>query len=465
MVHLLQRQSRRRGFDRYQRWTMFGMLLFLTPAVSAAFTESAAFKAYLFTLAAALVTLAPLVQLAADGVLLVSLRRERCLEEILGTRTSAREVVDQVAAHGILSVLRLGLSVVLPVLAGLLILFPGYRLGILTSALGWVPAVGLAAWTGSYIVQAAAAWTMGWGLLPALLGYAGLVSGLGLLAAQRGLPAALTVLVLVGLGARVLACRGLERPPQRPLSPRGPTLSPRRAAGLRNPIAFREASRRVRAGSRPWVLALALGGSLALCAQEPWRSVFQPLAWMALVVVQPLRASVATAAALAAEREARTLEPLLLSGLHPREFLEGWASQVALPLVLESLLLLPLLALSSGSLEVAWGFLQGLPDLVAKTWFGAWLGLCVSAFTRTRRDAWVALFLAWVGGALYLSLAPGTAGSLLTTRLADGDLAQAATVVSLVASLVCTLFGLVALRILAVARVRLLFAPQAPDQA
>ncbi len=465
MIHLLHRQSRRRGFDRYRRWTMFSMLLFLTPAVSAAFTESTAFKAYLFTLAAALATLAPLVQLAADGVLLISLRRERCLEEILCTRTSAGEVVDQVAAHGILSVLRLGLTVLLPVLAGLLILLPGHRLEILTSALGWIPAVCLVTWVGSYVVQAAVVWSAGSGLLPALLGFGGLVGGLGLLVAQRGALPSLTILALVGLAARILARQGLERPLRPPVCRRRPALSPRRAARLHNPILFREVSRAVRGGDRPWFLALALGGCLVLCSQEPWRSMFQPLAWMALVVIQPLRASLATAAALAAEREARTLEPLLLSGLPPKDFLEGWASRGAQPLVFESLVVLPLLALCSGSLEVAWGLAQGLPDLLAKVWFGAWLGLCVSAFTQTRRDAWTGLFLAWVGGALYLSLAPGTAGSLLTTWSADGDLAQVTNRVGLVASLVCTLFGIVALRGLALARVRPVFNPQAPGRA
>ncbi len=447
MVHLLERQSRRRGFDRYRRWTMFSMLLFLTPAISAAFTDSTAFRTYLFTLAAILGTLVPLAQLAGDGALLVSLSRERCLEEILGTRTGASEVVDQVAAHGILSVLRLGLTVIVPVLAGLLFLFPGHRLGIAASALVWIPAVAILVWVGSYVVQAAVAWTAGWGVLPAVLGYGGLVSSVGLLAAERGalsgLPWGLVALALLALVARALARVGLERPLRRPPARQRPALPPAKAARLRNPVAFREASR-LRHG---WVglalLALALGGGL-------------PLSWMALVVVQPLRASLATAGALATEREARTLEPLVLSGLSPRDFLDGWAAWSALPLVVECLVLLPVMALCGASPDL----LLVLPDLLLKVGFGAWLGLCVSAWTRARRDAWSGLFLAWVGGALYLSLAPGAASSLLTTWLQGYDLARVATVAGQVASLVCTLVGLLALRSLALARVGVLFGPQ-----
>ena len=439
---------------------MFGVLLFLTPAVSASFTGSEALRAYLFTLAGVLGLVVPVVQLVGDGVLLAGLRRGRCLEEILATRTTASEIVDQVACHGILSVLRLGLLVILPVMAALVLFVPAAnRNGTLLAAALWAPAVTLVVWVGSCLVQAAVAWSgsrnrylwTGAAVLAALL--------LAVYFSPRTLPGlalAASTWLLVGWGARALARAGLERCCSGPAARRRPPLPEARAARLENPIAYREASRLRPEGRGLLAVALLLWAGLSLAARSFQVDLVQPLAWMALVVIQPLRASLCAVEALALEREGETLEPLVLSGLRPRDFVDGWAAWSALPRAAECLVLALAVALAGGPSE-ALGTLSGLPLLVLKVGFGAYLGLLVSTLARTRREAWSRLFLAWVAACLALSLVPGAASTLVMPLFHEYDLALVAPGTVRVMDLAFTLAGLVAVRWLALARVRQLF--------
>ena len=154
----------------------------------------------------------------------------------------------------------------------------------------------------------------------------------------------------------------------------------------------------------------------------------QPLAWLVLTVVQPARASLATVGALVREREERTLEPLALTGMPPGEFLDGWALRAARPLLWESLFLAALLAglaLPANPSE-ALAVQVGLPDLLLKVGFGAWLGLAVFDPHPDSSGVLDPLFLAWVAGGLYLTLAPGTFGSLLAVWWEAPDLRTAA---------------------------------------
>jgi hypothetical protein len=463
MVCLLARQSRRS-----RRWTMFTMFLFLAPAIGAALTDSHTFRTFLLLLAATLGLLVPVAQLAGDGVVLASLRRGRCLEEILATRLSSQEMVDQVALHGILSVLGPGLAVFLPLMAGLLAFVPvESRLGILATALLFFPATALATWVGSNNVQAAVVWSEGREALVAATGILSLGVAVGLLSlAHTPQGAALVVMILVvwGFVAREVAQAGLKGLTIRRRARLHPSLPPRHARRLHNAISFREAARSRPSWSGPFLLgALSVAILLVLC--RSWApDLLQPLAWLFLTVVQPARASLATVGALVREREEQTLEPLVLTGISPGEFLDGWALRAARPILWESLFMAALLAglalLETPSETLA--IHVELPNLLLKVCFGAWLGLAVSTFTRTRRESWTWLFLAWVAGGLYLTLVPGTFGSLLAVWWEATDLQTAAPLAGPLFSLAWTLAGTLALRGLAWSRVQATFAPQSP---
>ncbi len=463
MVRLLGQESRRS-----QRWTMFTVFLFLTPAIGAALTESQAFRTFLILLAATLGVLVPLAQLAGDGLALVSLRRGRCLEEILLTRLKAREVVDQVALHGVLSVLGPGLAVFLPLMAGLLAFVPvESRPGVLAATILWFPATALLTWAASNTVQAAVAWSEGQEPLvcAVLVGILGATAGLLLLAGT--LPGAVLVaatLLAWGFLAREMARTGLESLPTRQSARRHPALSPEKARRLQNPIAYRELSRTRPEGPARLLARLLPGVVLILFCQASSPDLLQPLAWMLLTVIQPARASLATLGALTGEREGRTLEVLALTGIRPAEFLDGWALWAVRPLLVETLALAGLLALLAlpGDPSEAQAVKVGLPDLLLKVAFGAWLGLFVSALTRTRREAFGGLFLAWVAGGLYLALAPGAFGSLLAIRLDAPDLRTAAPTAGPLLGLAGTALGVLALRALTLVRTRAAFAPQTP---
>lgn len=462
MVCLLARQSRRS-----RRWTMFTMFLFLAPAIGAALTDSQTFRTFLLLLAATLGLLVPVAQLAGDGIVLASLRRGRCLEEILATRLGARELVDQVAFHGVLSVLGPGLVVFLPLMAGLLAFVPvESRLGILAAALLFFPATALVTWVGSNSVQAAVVWSEGREPLVGAAGVLSLGAAVGLLSLAHTPQGAMLVTMILaawGFVAREVAQAGLNGLPDRRRARRHPSLPPRHARRLQNAISFREAARSRPTWSGPFLLGLLSGATLLVLCRAWAPDLLQPLAWLILTVVQPARASLATVGALVREREDRTLEPLALTGMPPGEFLDGWARRAALPLLWESLFLAAVLAglaLPANPSE-ALAVQVGLPDLLLKVGFGAWLGLAVSTLTRTRRESWTWLFLAWVAGGLYLTLAPGTFGSLLAVWWEAPDLRTAAPLAGPLFGLAWTLAGTLALRGLAWSRVQATFAPQA----
>ena len=475
LIPLLDRQARRRGFEEFRRFSRFTVLMFLAPAVLTAFTDSDALRAFLFTLAGSMALLVPLVQLAGDAAMLATLRRKGCLDELLVTRTSAGEIVDQVAAWSVLSVLRSGLVVILPVLAGLMLVVPGgHRAEVLAGVLLWVPATALLVWSGSMVVQASLAWSSSQTSLAGVLGATALLVGALALGSGGGarLAGAAGGTALVGLAARRLARTGLERASSRAgeAGARGPARPSRWQALWENPLTFREAVRRRGAGSsQRWLLGLALAGAawaswFPTGARGPHTGgdpvgILSTLALTTLFVVQPLRASLATVAAIAREREARTLETVALSGLEAREFLDGWATATVLPLLGETLVLAGLIALGlapDGTVQA----LAAVPDLLARIAFGAYLGLLVSTLAEKRRDAWGTLFLAWVFGCLVLSVVPGMSVAFVTVVVEGFDLAAVATVASAFLNLACTLGTLAVARAVALSRVRTLFAPQ-----
>lgn len=491
MVGLLARQAHRRGFDRYRRWTMFAILLFLAPAVTAVSLDrySESLEAFLITLAGALALVVPLAQLAGDASLLASLRKGGCLEEILGTRTSTREIVDQVAAYSVSSVLRMGFAVLVPVVLGLLLLVPN-RLAVLLAGLCWLPAMTVVVWAGSCLVQAVIAWSdRGRISAPAVLVALPLLAGVALTlhgaSAEMGdrayLRAALVALfatALVGVVSRALACWGLERSTQVGARLRHAwRTGPHRPPVLwRNAIALRESARE-RLGTpggllghlllHYWVLWLGL----ALVAWNvhllQYASLHKPalLLWSMLVMaagfLQPLRASIRTVGAVNSEKDGRTLETLATSGLAPEAFVDGWAQASWLPRCAETALLLAggaLLLTADGGTAAS---LLAVPDLLLRLVYGAYLGLLVSTTARARRDAWTGLLFAWIASVLALFTGPGILSALLMVVLIPLEMPEVAMAGSVFVHMGATVCGILLVRYLCVARVRALFAPRA----
>jgi len=441
MARLLAAQARRRGFLRLPVWTVMSTLLCLAPASLASLRgqahglEARTFV-YVFTLAVAI--LVPLGQLLGDAVLLAGLRRGRCLEDILGTRTRAREIVDQVAAFSVRSVWQMGLAAAAPLLAGLwLVVPPDNRFLMLGCFLAWFPLAALLVLVGSYVVQASSILRRNGdsGLATAL--FLGLVVT-GAVTTSQNHSLLLTVVLAgvlgaLGLGARWLALRGLARaglpyPPVRPGV--GARTAPARAPKDRheNPIALREEARRL--GSLPFPGLQRLGPARVLMARHwpVWLGLAFLLVYRAggnadvaqglglglgavVVFLQPLFASLQTAAAIVQEREGGTLEALTSTGLEPRTFVDGWARAAWGPRLLETLLILGGVLLVLGTLRN--GLPHGgylliyLPDALGRLFLGAYLGLVVSCLAKARRDAWVLLVLLWVALQMALSMASG----------------------------------------------------------
>lgn len=469
LVRLLASQARRRGFHRLGAWAALSGLLFLAPTALAALTgQSGTLEARWFvsTFAFAMAVLVPLGQLFGDAALLASLRRGRCLEEVVGTLTRPREIVDQVATFSVSSVLRMGGAVAVPLLLGcLLSVHPEERLEVLLVTVAWFPAAAALVLVGSYTLQAGAVWSRKGetGLAAALLG----VLGVSVVVLGWGSPALLGfgagALLALGLGARWLAIRGLDRGCE-PLPASARRSGARGWSVLRNnPIALREACRRGTGLplARHWMYV----GGLALLVG--WAASGIPGAQECAVVavgvfafLQPLFASADTSKALLMEREGSSLEALASTGLDPRTFVDGWATAAWFPRLVETLLVL----LVAGAIAVAgeggtvWFALLYLPDALARIVFGAYLGLAVAGLAKARRDAGMLLVASWLGASIVLSVVSGMLTAASAMVLESVGFVMVPFYVCMGAGI--TLAAAVLLRWVAVSRMRSLFAPQ-----
>jgi hypothetical protein len=510
MARLLAAQARRRGFLKLHIWAGLSLLLCLVPAGAAALTgagDSMEARTFVYVFAVALAALVPLGQIQGDAALLAGLRRGRCLEDILGTRTQAREIVDQVAGFSLLSVLKMGLAVAVPLLAGLLLVTPpANRALVLGLGLGWFPTAALLVLIGSYVVQASSTWSRHGesGLATALFLGLLLAGGIHLAENHNLLFAALLVAVVValGLGARWLALRALDRAglPKPRLRPsvsawRAPAPTPARGGAQDNPIALREEARRrgnlpfpglQRLGvvgyllARHWPVWLGLAVLLA-CKAGPFADVAQGSAvGLAMIVLflQPFFASVHTANAVLQEQEGGTLEALVATGLEARTFVDGWARAAWRPRLVEVLLVLAGAGLVLWpSSHPAWSefpppagyLLAHLPEALVRIFFGAYLGLVVSCLAKARRDMWILLVLLWVASQMAMSMTSGLmvgALALLTTfsgiPTPEQALAHGALVMGgyLVLNLLVSIAAVLGLRWLALSQVRTRLAPR-----
>ncbi len=382
----------------------------------------------------------PWYHFRVDLAVLVSLRRGRCLEEILGTGLEARRIVDTLACFGLRSLFRIGVPVGLVLLLGTPLAgsLPGTWWAFLRDPLHsallvpvWLALVGIVFSVGSYAAQAMVLFSRGGerpgpatlavtlALFVPATSLVGAGVGVALGAEGPTLVPALGwtlagALVWVGFLGRRLSIWGLEHPAA--LERWNRNSAPRRNRWIRpwndNPIVAREVTR-LSAAIPLGVLGLLLVRAFpaAIQAQAFWLLTALPehsrtLAfWIGVAGIgwyAWLRASSRTSAALAQEREAQTLEPMIQSGLTRRDFVSGWLQVVCAPLYLELALtggLVLMVALSFP--EVLSGDAHGIPGtldlgsallallaLAAMPLAGAWTGLAVSAASTTRREAW-----------------------------------------------------------------------------
>ncbi len=279
---------------------------------------------YLVTVAGLALLVLPVHHLATEVSVLESLRRGRCLEELLTAGVRAESLVDALPRHALKSLLPRLLGL-LPVLGLSTLLLPAFERKILLVGLSlWIPLTATFLTAGSYLCQG---WILNpravgprllWLLLPLALVPYNPVTGLTLSA----------FLLVVGCWwSRAAAIHALLHPraraPRRVRSWQWPQWS-------QNPIVIRELKKLSRARLLAWTfLPLLLvgtypgGGSLVMVGLLAFAG-----------------AAAVTVNALPAEREGKTLDALIQSGLSLKEFLQGWVLAVAAP---RTVALLPLM--------------------------------------------------------------------------------------------------------------------------
>ncbi|MBX3167921.1 MAG: zf-HC2 domain-containing protein [Candidatus Eremiobacteraeota bacterium] len=343
----------------------------------------------------------PLRQFSEEVALLASLRRGRCLEEIIGTGTSAQGLLDGLALQGLGQLTRAALTVWPVLLLGSLALPHSWKQRALQSEVAWLPCLLTFFLGGYYLSQLLNVWKGGWPRRLVKLLFALSPWTLVLL----GLPGCLVASLLTAGVARHLAISELENPERLQAVPPG-----RRNRLVRcwsqNPITRREMSR----------LASGLGGGW--WRLFVWRTslTLAPLAWALFSLNRPLddwqevfsagllgfaalffaRAAAVTLPAVVREREQQSWGILMQTPLGPRTVVEGWLQVSCYTLFSEGLF--AMLALG-GYLVAAvppahlgWPLASlGLLPLVG--WLGAYVGLALSASSRSLREAGQKWFL------------------------------------------------------------------------
>lgn len=419
LAALLQTRRARQDLPAPETWVAVVAALYGVPALIMAGAGLDNVRWFLATAGAFLLVALPWYHFRADVSLLTSLRRGRCLEEVLTTGLDAAGMVDALARHSVGSILRPGL----PVWAVLVLGSLGQGFVAQAVAVLWLPMTVLAFFVGSYVVQMLSVWSRhgeGASVPQAVLGLGALgLVGLTVTVASgfaepSGSVATLAAgALLLAWGCRFLAIWGLENlQTVDRWNDRGAATA-RRNRWVRpwseNPIVVRETARQA---------AAVPGGFVGLVALRSLGALL-PLGWALLVLEAPaaywvglaglaglsfLRAAGRTLPAVVGEREQRTLDSVLQVPLG--EFLSGWMQVGARPLVLE-MVPAALVALAFPGVEM--GLLAAALLLLAPV-SGAAAGLAVSAVSPTRREASSHL-LAWLLWALVAGLALSSAVS------------------------------------------------------
>ncbi len=464
---LLATRAQRSGARPPSFWFFLALTTYGLPAaILALMDEKSLAVGFLVWVGMGLLVALPWYHFRTDLAVLVSLRRGRCLEEILGSGLEPFRIVDTLARFGLRSLFRVGLPVALVLLAGAPM--TRHLLGSWWAPLRdplqaamlvpvWLVLVGVLFSVGSYAAQAMVLFSRGGersgpatlAVALALFVPAASLVGSGIGAALDGEGPGLVpalgctlagALLWVGWLGRRLSIWGMEHPDA--LERWNRSSAPRRNAWVRpwndNPIVAREVTR-LSAAIPLGVLGLVLVRAFpaAVQAQGLWFLMLLPeesrsLAfWVAAAGIgwyAWLRASSRTSAALAQESEGQTLEPMIQSGLTRQDFVSGWLQVACAPLYLE-------LALTGGLVlmvplsfpEVVSGEAHGIPGtldlgsallallaLTAMPMAGAWSGLAVSALSANRREAWGRNIGAAFSSLLVWVVAWGLSTTLLT---------------------------------------------------
>lgn len=369
-------------------------------------------------LAGFLVLLAvPWLAFRVDAALLMSFRRGRCFEEILGTPTTATEVVDGVLLHTLRSLARIAIPAAAALAPALVLAAPELQGAYAVAGALWAVACVATVLVISILILLFASWSHhGEELTPllalALLATLGPAAGLVVAAFARPEgPSGTWGMLLVGLAlawtvasGRSLSLYGfahfydLDRAQRRLVRSLSGGGQRHLLAWSDNPIVRRECGREARALPDFWPLQLLVRHSPVLVAAvlllAPWKLPL-PLDtaerfWVGLALAcgfLALRAAGRTVDLLVDEREGQTWEALLGSRLSLQELLSGWAEVGWVPRATDGLLLSPLavwLALEAGrgAEAIAVPFL-----LVTAPLAGAYAGLWSSLEGGRRREA------------------------------------------------------------------------------
>ena len=418
VVHLVSLQRRRRA--RFGPLEMLKMMaLFALPVFFMWLSpDRSPLTAFLLVSAVGLMVGLPLRQFSEEVALLASLRRGRCLEEILGTGTSAQGLLDGLAVQGLMQILRAALTVWPVLLVGTFGLPAPWQPGAWGVELLWLPCL-----VGFFLV--------GYYLAQFLQVRSGMLTSLILLCPWTlvllGLPGCLVAGLLTAVMARRLAIHGLENPERVkavPLHRRNPLVR----SWSQNPIARREMSR----------LSAGMGGNWKRLAL--WRaSMFLlPVAWAVWSLLAGLahwpdvyasglllfsglffvRSAVRTLPSVVRERELQSWEILMQTPLGTRTFVHGWLQVCLYTVFTEGALAFLVLggyictAVSVGHQTQPLACLLVLP---AASLLGAYVGLALSAASRTHRQASQSLMLWCLGGGLGWLLAWGLGQGVVAT--------------------------------------------------
>lgn len=370
----------------------------------------------------------PWLAFRVDASMLLSFRRGRCFEEILGTPTTAAEVVDGVLLHTTRSLAVIAAPALLAL--GLSVPFtPPETQGAWLVAGGlWAVACLATVQVISILIVLFASWSEGGDdlnpLLAAALGGtlapAALLVGVAFTqdaSSPTGMALVGVALVWTVLAGRALGLYGFahfydlarwQRKFVRRLSGTGA-----RTAGSwsDNPIVLRECRREARSVP-PGLLLFArhapvLPAGLLLLAPA-WLPLgldgAEPF-WLGVALATlflALRAAGRTVDLLVEESEGRTWETLLGTRLGTRELMEGFAQVGWVPRMLDGLLLSPVAVWLGLQAGVGWDAVAAPIVLMLAPVAGAWSGLGASA-RGERRDASRSLVMP-LAATVYLSL-------------------------------------------------------------
>jgi hypothetical protein len=352
---------------------------------------------------------------------LLGLRRGGCIDEVLGTCTPARALVDGVVGYTLRDVFFSGLLLLGPLDAiGMqLVHLPGgpelallWPVLLLTSTMVW-----------GYFIQLVPAWAApGESLftldaIPAVCMVMGaglgsvLATGTALCTLDTASPSvywarsgailvfglAVTGVLARGLGLLGLACSTRVRAALAPARERLKSRSSGRNHSfyrrfVTNPVAWREFSR---SGGLSEFLSQHSTGLLGLALLFSIGPGFLP--W--LVLFNLVRTALASVDMVARERENRTMDSVVQSGLSSSEFLKGVLCAAALPRVAE-LTLLTLVAVHLRQTNLFWGVSQVVVAVVAPIG-GAAVGLYAAEAKTTRRECHTQLLAAMLCWCLF----------------------------------------------------------------